>query len=76
MELISDEDQRWIRYSWAPMAIAAGVKRIAVVLAEHGLSRMAIEGMFARRQNAGAQLDSHTLDSLDQATEWATRQKH
>ena len=76
MELVSDEDQRWIRYSWAPMAIAAGVKRIAVVLAAHGLSRMAIEGMFAGRREAGALLDSHSFDSLDQAMEWATRQKH
>jgi hypothetical protein len=40
------------------------------------LSRMAIEGMFAGRRNAGAQLDLHSFDSLDQAMEWATRQKH
>ena len=72
MELVSDEDQRWIRYTWAPMAIKAGVKRIAVVLARHGLSRMAIEGMFAGRRNTGAELDSRTFDSLDTAMEWAT----
>jgi hypothetical protein len=72
MELVSDEDQRWIRYTWAPMAIKAGVKRIAVVLAKHGLSRMAIQGMFAGRRNTAEQLDSRTFDSLDEAMEWAT----
>ena len=74
MELVSDEDQRWIRYTWAPMAIDAGVKRIAVVLAKHGLSRMAIQRMFAGRRNTGALLDSQTFDSVDQAMEWATGQ--
>jgi hypothetical protein len=71
MELVSDEDQRWIRYEWAPTAIDAGVKRIAVVLAQHGLSRMAIKGMFAGRRITGALLDSRTFDSVDEAIEWA-----
>jgi hypothetical protein len=53
LELVSDEDQRWVRYTWAPLAIAAGVKRIAVVIAKHGLSKMAIEGMFQGRPALG-----------------------
>jgi hypothetical protein len=70
LELVSDEDQRWIRYMWAPMAIEAGLKRIAVVVAPHGLSKMAIEGMFAGRRITGAQLDSRTFDSVADALKW------
>jgi hypothetical protein len=70
LELISDEDQRWIRYTWAPLAVASGLRRIAVVIAAHGLSKMAIEGMFRGRRNTGSQLDSRTFDSLDEAMEW------
>jgi len=32
LELVSDEDQRWIRYTWAAPAIEAGIKKIAVVM--------------------------------------------
>ncbi len=39
LELVSDEDQRWIRYTLAAPAIEAGIKKIAVVMAPHGLSK-------------------------------------
>ena len=70
LELVSDEDQRWIRYTWAPMAIDAGLKRIAIVMAHHGLSRMAIEGMFKGRRNTGEQLESRLFDSVEDALDW------
>jgi hypothetical protein len=70
LELVSDEDQRWIRYTWAPLAIASGLKRIAVVIAAHGLSKMAIEEMFGGRRNTGEQLQSRTFDSLEDAMKW------
>ena len=70
LELVSDEDQRWLRYTWAPMAIQAGVKRIAVVIAQHGLSRMAIDEMFRGRRNTGERLQSRTFDSVADALKW------
>jgi len=70
LELVSDEDQRWIRYTWAPLAIKAGIKRIAVVMAPHGLSKMAIEEMFKGRRNTGEQLQSRTFDSVADGMNW------
>jgi len=43
LESMNAEDQWWIRSSWAPQAIKAGVMRIAVVVAEQvpvGFTRM------------------------------------
>jgi hypothetical protein len=70
LELISDEDQRWIRYTWAPLALEAGVKRIAVVVARHGLSKMAIEHMFSERRITDARMQSRTFDSVADAFKW------
>jgi stage II sporulation SpoAA-like protein len=68
LESISDEDQRWIRYSWAPLAAASGLRRVAVVLAPSGLSKMAIQTMFKGRRRTG--LQSRTFDSLTDALRW------
>ncbi len=68
LELISDEDQRWIRYTWAPLAGASGLRRVAVVMAQSGLSKMAIQTMFKGRLRTG--LQSRTFDSLADAMKW------
>jgi hypothetical protein len=68
LESISDEDQRWIRYSWAPLAATSGLRRVAVVLAPSGLSKMAIQTMFKGRRRTG--LQSRTFDSLTDALRW------
>src|SRR6478736_4898530 len=43
LELVSDEDQRWLTTTWPPLVIAAGLKRLAIVMAKTGLSKMAVE---------------------------------
>ena len=70
MELVSGEDQRWIRYTWAPLAIAAGLKRIAVVEAKQGLAKFGIDAMFSGRRTTGVQMDSRTFESLADAMTW------
>jgi hypothetical protein len=70
LELISDEDQRWIQYMWTPLAIEAGMRRIAVVMARRGLSKMAIERMFRERRNRDNRLQSQTFDSVADAFNW------
>ena len=72
LELVSDEDQRWIRYTWAPLAFEAGLTRIGVVTAQHGLSKMAIEAMFSGRRNSGPQHESRMFDSVPDALSWVT----
>jgi hypothetical protein len=68
LELISDEDQRWLRYTWTPLAATSGLRRVAVVIAPTGLSRMAIQTMFKGRRRSG--LQSRTFDSLEDAMRW------
>jgi hypothetical protein len=71
LELITDEDQRWILQTWAPLAVAAGLKRIAIVIARSGLSKMAVEEMF--KEQAEARVESRTFDSLPEAMQWVGR---
>ena len=68
LELITDEDQRWILQTWTPQAVAAGLKRIAIVIAHTGLSKMAVEEMF--KEQASVRVDSRTFDSLPDAMQW------
>lgn len=68
LELVSDEDQIWLRYTWPPLAIEAGLRRLAVVIARSGLSKMAIEEMFKRRRKTV--LQSRTFDSVADAMKW------
>jgi SpoIIAA-like len=68
LESISDEDQRWIRYTWTPLAATSGLRRVAVVLAPTGLSKMAIQTMFKGRRRTG--LQSRTFDALADALRW------
>jgi hypothetical protein len=41
-----------------------------VVLARHGLSKMAIERMFSERRNRDNRLQSQTFDSVADAFKW------
>ncbi|HEV2028617.1 MAG TPA: hypothetical protein VGS16_08820 [Candidatus Dormibacteraeota bacterium] len=68
LELITDEDQRWILQTWTPQAVAAGLQRIAIVIAHSGLSKMAVETMF--KDQATARVESRTFDSLPDAMQW------
>lgn len=68
-KLVLPEDEQWAREVWLPQAVAAGLKRMAVVTASAGLSKMAYE-------DAAHAMDSHglsmrTFDSVDAATTWA-----
>jgi hypothetical protein len=41
LKLVTSTDQAWIREVWTPLAVDAGLKRIAVVAARSGLGRYA-----------------------------------
>jgi hypothetical protein len=63
------EDERWAREVWFPQAVAAGLRRMAIVTATAGLSKMEYE-------DAATDMDSHglsmrTFDSVGAATTWA-----
>ena len=69
LEGVAPHDQLWIRDTWVPMAVAAGLTRIAVVVAHSGLGKIASEEIFA--QIGAATFATCTFDSLPAAMSWA-----
>jgi hypothetical protein len=69
LEGVEAHDQLWIRDSWVPMAVAAGLTRIAVVVARAGLGKIASEEILAQIGNA--KFTTRTFDSLPPAMKWA-----
>ena len=68
-KVVLPEDERWSREVWLPQAVAAGLKRMAIVTAAAGLGKMAYE-------DAATAMDSHglsmrTFNSVAAATTWA-----
>jgi hypothetical protein len=51
LELVSDDDQRWLMSTWPPLVVGAGLRRLAIVIAKTGLSKMAIQDMLKASPN-------------------------
>jgi hypothetical protein len=73
LEGVSDFDQLWIRDTWVPMAEAAGLKRVAVVLAHQGLGKFVSESII--RQIGKTAYVTRTFDSLPEANAWVAGSK-
>jgi hypothetical protein len=69
LEGVATHDQLWIRDTWVPMAVEAGLTRIAVVVAHRGLGKIASEEILA--QIGDAKFTTRTFDSLPDAMKWA-----
>jgi hypothetical protein len=69
LEVVTNEDQLWIRDTWTPLAVAAGLKRIAVVLAQRGLGKFASEAVLS--QIGKTSFVTHTFSTVSEAIEWA-----
>jgi hypothetical protein len=68
LEGVTNQDQLWVRDTWVPMAVAAGLKRIAVVLAHQGLGKIATEEILGRIGTTT--FATRTFDSLPEARTW------
>jgi hypothetical protein len=68
LEGVAAEDQLWIRDTWTGLALAAGLKRIAVVLAHSGLGKFASEEILS--QMGDTVFATHTFESLPEAMRW------
>lgn len=68
LELVTSENQLWIRDTWTPAAVAAGLRRIAVVLAPRGLGRFASEQILFEIRHTS--FVTRTFDTVAEATEW------
>jgi hypothetical protein len=71
LEGVTDQDQLWLRDTWMPLAVAAGIKRIAVVLARQGLGKIASEEIIGKFGNTV--FVTRTFDSVKDANDWIVR---
>ena len=63
------EDQKWAMTDRAPQAVAAGLKRMALVTAAAGLAKSIAEDVSKQIDQHG--LSMRTFDSVAEATVWA-----
>jgi hypothetical protein len=69
LEGVADQDQLWLRDTWMPLAVDAGVKRIAVVLPHHGLGKVASEDIIGKFGNTV--FVTRTFSQVPEALKWA-----
>jgi hypothetical protein len=68
IKVIVHADQEWVRDTWAPLAAAAGIKRVALVTAAAGLGKITTEEITAMVDTPGLVL--HHFASLVAARQW------
>jgi hypothetical protein len=80
LEGVTPTDQLWIRDTYIPLVAAAGLRRIALVQANHGLAKIATEEMLSEAKIATEEILSRagkvtvitrTFDSVGEALKWA-----
>jgi hypothetical protein len=68
LEGVTELDQLWLRDTWMHLAVTAGIKRIAVVLARHGLGKIASEEIIGKFGKTS--FVTRTFDSVAEANAW------
>jgi hypothetical protein len=71
LEGVTQSDQLWLRDTWMPEAVAAGIGRIAVVLAHHGLGKIASEDIIS--SFGKTEFVTRTFDSVPDALKWVAQ---
>ena len=69
LEGVGDLDQLWIRDTWTALAVDSGLKRIAVVVPQRGLARIASERILG--QVGMKSFSTQTFTTVSEAMEWA-----
>ena len=72
LEGVTQSDQLWLRDTWMPEAVAAGIGCIAVVLAHHGLGKIASEDIISKFGKT--EFVTRTFDSVPEALKWVSRE--
>jgi hypothetical protein len=68
LKVIVHDDYTWIKDKWMPLAVEAGLKRLAFVTAPTGLGRLSIEDVSGMVDKNG--LQSRTFSSMEAARKW------
>ena len=71
IKVIQQTDQDWVNRDWFPRILAAGLRRMALVLPESGLAKMNIDDLIS--QVPGTKLVTAYFTTLDQARDWLTQ---
>ena len=72
LEGVTPVDQLWIRDSFAPLMEAAGLKRMGLVVATHGLAKIATEDIRSKTVTRSA-ITTRVFGTVSEATEWVLR---
>jgi hypothetical protein len=68
LEGVTDQDQLWIRDTWTPLAVGSGLTRIAAVVPQRGLGKIATEQILG--QVGMTAFLTHTFTTVSEAMEW------
>ena len=68
MKVVKQSDQDWIDRKWLPHALAAGLRRVAMVIPKSGLALMNVEDMV--RRIPSTKMDVAYFATVDEAREW------
>lgn len=68
-KVVTPEDQVWVREVWLPGAVAAGLKRMAMVTADAGLGKAIVEQVVKEIDQHGIAM--RKFNSVAAATMWA-----
>ena len=65
---LGEDEQRWSNNDWFPRALAAGVKKMAVVVSTDIFNQMTVEEIMVKIPEID--LNSQTFDNFDKAYYW------
>jgi hypothetical protein len=69
LEGVTAQDQLWIRDTWTPLAVDYGLTRIAVVVPQRGLGKIASEQILGQVEMKA--FSTRTFTTVSEAIEWA-----
>lgn len=70
VKVIVHDDQKWLKDTWLPLALAGGLKRIAFVTADTGLGKLCVEDVAAMCADNG--LHSLTVRTMEAARKFVS----
>jgi hypothetical protein len=71
MRVIKQSDQEWVIRDWIPRILAAGLRRMAMVIPKSGLAMMNVQEILSRVP--GTKLDVAYFGTIEEARDWLSR---
>jgi len=71
MKVIKQSDQEWVNRDWMPRILAAGLRRMALVIPKSGLALMNVQEIMNRVP--GTKMDVAYFGTIAEARDWLSR---